>query len=32
MDFDDKRTGTGYGRWYSDQDPLDKGKIMPVTG
>jgi hypothetical protein len=32
MDFDDKRTGKSYGRWYSDQDPLTKEKIMPVTG
>jgi hypothetical protein len=31
MDFDDKRTGKSYGRWYSDQDPLTKEKVMPVT-
>jgi deoxyribodipyrimidine photolyase len=32
MDFDDKRAGTSYGRWYSDQDPLSRQKMMPVTG
>jgi hypothetical protein len=32
MDFDDKRTGKSYGRWYSDQHPLSMEGIMPVTG
>ncbi len=32
MDFDDKRNGKWYGRWYSDGDPLTKEKIMPVEG
>lgn len=32
MDFDDKRTGRSYGRWYSEQDPLSRQKIMPVAG
>lgn len=32
MDFDDDRGGKSYGRWYSDQDPLTKEKIMPVEG
>ncbi len=32
MDFDDKRSGRTYGEWYSDQNPLRRGKIMPVTG
>lgn len=32
MDFDDKRNGKGYGRWYSDADPLTKEKMMPVEG
>jgi len=31
MDFDDKREGTSYGRWYSDQDPLSLNEMMPVT-
>jgi hypothetical protein len=32
MDFDDKRPGRPYGRWYSDQDPLSRQEMMPVTG
>jgi hypothetical protein len=32
MDFDDKRTGKRYGRWYNDSDPLSQEKMMPVTG
>ena len=32
MDFDDNRAGKRYGRWYSDQDPLSREKMMPVTG
>ena len=32
MDFDDRRTGKSYGRWYSDWDRLTKEKIMPVEG
>jgi hypothetical protein len=32
MDFDDTRNGKTYGRWYSDNDPLTKEKIMPVEG
>jgi hypothetical protein len=31
MDFDDKRSGTNYGMWYNDDNPLTKEKIMPVT-
>jgi len=31
MDFDDKRNRS-YGEWYSDQNPLTRGKIKPVTG
>jgi hypothetical protein len=30
-DFDDKRSGTDYGTWYNDDNPLTKEKIMPVT-
>lgn len=32
MDFDDKRTGKPYGRWYNDSDPLSKEKWLPPTG
>ncbi len=32
MDFDDKRSGKWYGRWYSEADPLTREKIMPVEG
>lgn len=32
MDFDDKRSGKEYGTWYSDQDPLTREGMMPVTG
>ena len=32
MDFDDKRNKKRYGEWYSDQNPLTKQKIQPVTG
>ncbi len=32
MDFDDLQSGRSYGRWYSDQDPLTKEKMMPVEG
>ena len=32
MDFDDRRGGTDYGRWYSDQDPLSRQNKMPVEG
>jgi len=32
MDFDDRRSGKRYGTWYSDQNPLTGGRIMPVTG
>lgn len=32
MDFDDPRSGTPYGRWYSDADPLTREKMMPVGG
>jgi len=31
MDFDDQRSGKDYGTWYSDQNPLTKEKMMPVT-
>lgn len=31
MDFDDKRSGKDYGKWYNDGNPLTKEKIMPVT-
>ena len=32
MDFDDKRNNRKYGEWYSDDNPLTKEKIQPVTG
>jgi len=32
VDFDDTRRGTHYGEWYSDQNPLERGKMMPVAG
>ena len=32
MDFDDKRDGNNYGRWYNKQDPLTLQEIKPVTG
>jgi hypothetical protein len=32
MDFDDKRSGTDYGTWYSDKNPLTKEKMLPTTG
>jgi hypothetical protein len=32
MDFDDRRAGKRYARWYRDQDPLSRQTMMPVTG
>jgi hypothetical protein len=32
MDFDDKRRNQRYGEWYSDNNPLSKEKMKPVTG
>lgn len=32
MDFDDRRSGKTYGRWYSDADPLTKQKWLPLMG
>lgn len=31
MDFDDKRNGKSYGRWYNDTDPLTKQKWLPLV-